>query len=69
MGCSPVVASMTMPFKGLDAQPVPPSWPPEPKNLIVEDPTYEIVQLPLSSISLVTNNMLKVCRVHETILY
>lgn len=39
---------------------IPPRWPPNTESLKVDNTTYEVRVVPLSSISLVTNKMLKV---------
>ena len=46
--------------KDIDAQPVPPIWPPGPSMLVVDDFVYEVACVPLSSIALVTNKTVKV---------
>ena len=43
-----------------DAQPVPPTWPPDVSDLPREKSVYEYMPVPLSSISLVTARILKV---------
>ncbi|KAI0778677.1 antiviral helicase [Trametes elegans] len=43
-----------------DAQGVPPRWPPRPEALIVDEPTYELVAVPLTSIALVSDRTIKV---------
>jgi antiviral helicase SKI2 len=44
----------------VNAQAVPPRWPSTPESLLVVDGTYELVTVPLSSISLVSNRNIKV---------
>ncbi|KAF8524040.1 antiviral helicase [Gautieria morchelliformis] len=46
--------------KDVNAQAVPPRWPPPPESLLVDDGTYELVTVPLASISLVSNRNIKV---------
>ncbi|KAH7922845.1 ATP-dependent RNA helicase [Leucogyrophana mollusca] len=43
-----------------DEHGVPPQWPPSPASLSVENGTYEVTTVPLTSISLVTNRTIKV---------
>ena len=43
-----------------DPQAVTPRWPPTPESLLVDDTTYELVTVPLTSVSLVTNRSIKV---------
>ncbi|KAI0639904.1 antiviral helicase [Trametes polyzona] len=44
----------------VDAQGVPPQWPPRPETLLVDEPTYDLTPIPLSSIAMVTNRSIKV---------
>ncbi|KAI0830808.1 antiviral helicase [Trametes gibbosa] len=44
----------------VDAQGVPPQWPPRPETLLVDEPTYDLTPVPLSSIAMVTNRSIKV---------
>jgi antiviral helicase SKI2 len=44
----------------VDAQAVPPQWPPTPESLLVDQGVYELVAVPLSSIALFTNRTIKV---------
>lgn len=46
--------------RDIDAQPVPPVWPPDPASLLIDDFVYEVACVPLSSIALVTNKIVKV---------
>ncbi|KZV67653.1 antiviral helicase [Peniophora sp. CONT] len=42
------------------SQLVPPRWPPTPDHLLVTDATYDLVAVPITCISLVTNRVIKV---------
>ncbi|PFH52329.1 hypothetical protein AMATHDRAFT_57402 [Amanita thiersii Skay4041] len=44
----------------VDIQTIPPRWPPEPDTLSVKDGVYELVTVPLTSISFVTHKVVKV---------
>ncbi|EIW64030.1 antiviral helicase [Trametes versicolor FP-101664 SS1] len=44
----------------VDAQGVPPQWPPRPESLLVDEPTYDLTPIPLSSIAMVTSRSIKV---------
>lgn len=44
----------------IDAQAVTPRWPPTPEPLLIDDGVYELVTVPLTSISLITNRTIKV---------
>ncbi|KAH9858296.1 antiviral helicase [Lenzites betulinus] len=44
----------------VDAQGVPPQWPPRPETLLIDEPTYDLTPIPLSSIAMVTNRSIKV---------
>ncbi|KAG5647663.1 hypothetical protein DXG03_008386 [Asterophora parasitica] len=46
--------------RDLDNQAVAPRWPPTPQSLVVENGTYELRAIPLTSIALVTNKTIKV---------
>ncbi|KAI0361085.1 antiviral helicase [Trametes cingulata] len=43
----------------MDAQAVPPQWPPRPETLLVDEPTYDLTPIPLSSIAMVSNRTIK----------
>ena len=44
----------------MDSDAVPPRWPPLTQSLVVEDGVYELTDVPVTSIVLVTNRTLKV---------
>ena len=44
----------------VDEDTLPPVWPIDPASLVVEDPVYDVVTVPLSSIVMVTDIVLKV---------
>ncbi|PCH34097.1 antiviral helicase [Wolfiporia cocos MD-104 SS10] len=46
--------------RDVDADSVPPRWPPRPESLIVDSGTYELAQLPIASIAMVTTQTIKV---------
>lgn len=50
------------PLLDMDAQAVPPHWPPSAHDLVVEDGVYELTDVPITSIALVTSRTLKVMR-------
>jgi hypothetical protein len=50
-------------WSDVDAQAVPPQWPPLAKTLVVEDGKYELTVVPVTSIALVTGRTLKVMTV------
>ncbi|KAI0673626.1 antiviral helicase [Trametes maxima] len=43
----------------VDAQSVPPSWPPRTEVLRIDNPTYELKAVPLASIALISNRTIK----------
>lgn len=53
--------------KDVDSQNITPRWPPNPSQLAVAGGVYELVAVPLSSISFVTSRTLKVrpCAPHS----
>jgi len=51
-----------LPSLDVDVQVVPPHWPPSAQDLVVEDGTYELIDVPITSITLVTSRTLKVMR-------
>ena len=44
----------------VDEDTLPPVWPIDPASLVVEDPVYDVITVPLSSIAMVTDTVLKV---------
>jgi hypothetical protein len=50
------------PLLDVDVQAVPPHWPPSAQDLVVEDGVYELIDVPITSIALVTSRTLKVTR-------
>ncbi|KAI0931412.1 hypothetical protein AcV5_005097 [Taiwanofungus camphoratus] len=44
----------------MDAQNLPPRWPPNPASLVVDNPTYEFSTVPLTSVTMVTSHTVKV---------
>ncbi|CDO73133.1 hypothetical protein BN946_scf185007.g187 [Trametes cinnabarina] len=44
----------------VDGQSLPPRWPPRPESLLVDDPTYDLTPIPLTSIAMVSNRTIKV---------
>jgi len=44
----------------VDVQAVPPRWPPSARSLVVEDGVYDLNDVPVTSIALVTARILKV---------
>ena len=48
------------PLLDVDTQAVPPRWLPSARNLVVEDGVYELTDVPVTSIALVTSRTLKV---------
>jgi antiviral helicase SKI2 len=48
----------------VDAQAVPPQWPPAAQSLVIEDGVYEVCPIPMTSIALVTSRTLKVITVN-----
>jgi hypothetical protein len=51
-----------IPLLDVDVQAVPPHWPPSAQDLVVEDGVYDLIDVPITSIALVTNRTLKVMR-------
>lgn len=51
-----------LPLLDVDVQAVPPHWPPSAHDLVVEDGVYELTNVPITSIALVTSRTLKVMR-------
>lgn len=47
-------------YSDVDSQAIPPQWPPTPESLRVDDGVYELRAVPLTSITLVTNKVVKV---------
>jgi hypothetical protein len=47
----------------VDTQAVPPQWPPLAQRLVVKDGVYELTDVPMTSIVLVTSRTLKVTTV------
>ncbi|GJE86219.1 antiviral helicase [Phanerochaete sordida] len=43
----------------IDAQAIPPTWPPKPEAMLVDDPQYEYSAVPLTSIACVADRVLK----------
>ncbi len=56
-------------YADIDDGSMPPFWPPEPTSLVVEDDTYDLRPVPLTSIAFVTNRILKVLLTHCLLLY
>jgi hypothetical protein len=56
-----------LPFPDVDVQTVPPHWPPSAQDLVVEDGVYELIDVPITSIALVTNRTLKVMQVRNLV--
>jgi len=46
----------------VDVQAVPPHWPPSAQDLVVEGGVYQLSDVPITSIALVTSRTLKVMR-------
>ena len=46
----------------VDVQSVPPHWPPSAQDIVVEGGVYELTEVPMTSIALVTSRTLKVMR-------
>lgn len=46
--------------KDIDAQAIPPTWPPRAESMIVDEPTYEYRAVPLTSIALVADRIVKI---------
>ena len=44
----------------VDAEAVPPRWPPTPESLLVDEPTYELAAVPVTSIAMVSFEDIKV---------
>ncbi|TFK94989.1 antiviral helicase [Polyporus arcularius HHB13444] len=44
----------------VDAEAVPPRWPPTPESLLIDEPTYELTAVPATSIAMVTYDCIKV---------
>ncbi|KAI9057026.1 antiviral helicase [Trametes sanguinea] len=44
----------------VDGQSLPPRWPPRPESLLVDEPTYDLTPIPLTSIAMVSNRSIKV---------
>lgn len=49
----------------MDAQNLPPRWPPNPASLVVDNPTYEFSTVPLTSVTMVTSHTVKVDDAHK----
>jgi antiviral helicase SKI2 len=49
----------------VDVQAVPPQWPPSAQDLVVENGVYELTEVPITSIALVTSRTLKVMRLAD----
>lgn len=47
-------------FLDIDPQDITPRWPPSPTSLVVQDGVYEVIAVPLTSISLVTGRSIRV---------
>ncbi|KAJ2987960.1 hypothetical protein NUW54_g9269 [Trametes sanguinea] len=43
----------------VDGQSLPPRWPPRPESLLVDEPTYDLTPIPLTSIAMVSNRSIK----------
>jgi antiviral helicase SKI2 len=56
-----------LPLLDVDVQAVPPHWPPSAQDLVVEDGVYELTDVPITSIALVTNRTLKVMRLFNLV--
>ncbi|KAH9950987.1 antiviral helicase, partial [Amylocystis lapponica] len=46
--------------RDVDAQSIPPRWPPTPESLVAQDSTYQFRIIPLTSIAMVTDRVIKV---------
>jgi len=55
-----VNGSQTGPTKVKDELPVPPLWPPSPNSVAVENATYELTSVSITSIALLTQRIIKV---------
>lgn len=44
----------------IESDAIPPTWPLEPDSLIMDDATYELRAVPLTSIAFITNKLVKV---------
>jgi hypothetical protein len=53
---------LPLPLLDMDVQAVPPHWPPSAQDLVVEDGMYELTDVPITSIALVTSRTFKVMR-------
>lgn len=51
-----------LPLLDVEVETVPPHWPPSAQDLVVEDGVYELTDVPITSIALVTSRTLKVTR-------
>jgi hypothetical protein len=49
-----------LPLLDMDVQAVPPHWPPSAQDLVVEGGVYQLTEVPITSIALVTSRTLKV---------
>ncbi len=52
----------------VDVQAVPPQWPPSAQDLVVENGVYELSEVPITSIALVTTRTLKVMRLADLVM-
>ena len=51
-----------LPLLDVDVQAVPPHWPPSAQDLVVKGGVYQLSEVPITSIALVTSRTLKVTR-------
>lgn len=56
-------------YPDVEADTLPPVWPVDPASLVVDDPAYEPVAVPLSSIAMVTDRVLKVSSIYLPAIY
>lgn len=48
----------------IDAQAIAPIWPPKPESLLIDNGVYDVRPVPLNSIAMVTDRVLKVRLTH-----
>ncbi len=56
-------------YPDVEADTLPPVWPIDPASLVVDDPVYEPLAVPLSSIAMVTDRVLKVSSIYLLAIY
>lgn len=58
--CKQGGARLLLPSIDVDAQSLPPQWPPDPTSVVVDDATYHLFAVSLASIAMLTDLIIKV---------